>query len=107
MNVNTAKLKNDLAFIWRFSKDDFKNKFAGSVLDQPLCLDFVHGLPHEAQRRRAGIYLYPVYHGVGDAVLYSVPVHWHRGHPAKSVSPAYECGCFHQRPRQSEFGNHR
>ena len=32
MNVNTAKLKNDLAFIWRFSKDDFKNKFAGSVL---------------------------------------------------------------------------
>ena len=43
----------------------------------------------------------------GNAVLHSVPVHRHRGHPAKSVSPAYECGYFHRRPRQSGFRTHR
>lgn len=44
-----------------------------------LCFGLLHGLPHEAQWRRAGLGLYPGYYGAGDALLHRQFVQWGGG----------------------------
>ena len=65
MNMNSVKLKDDLAFIWRFSKDDFKNKFAGSVLGtvwafvQPLMTVVIYWFVFEVGFKNQPVNGYP------------------------------------------------
>ena len=38
--------------------------------EKPLHLRFLHGLPHEAQRRGPCLHLHPGHYGAGDALLH-------------------------------------
>lgn len=58
--------------------------------DRSFCVRIFHGLQNEAQRRRPGFHLYPLYHGAGDAVRHHEPLHRRRGYSAQSV-PQESC----------------